>query len=182
MIIPAQRSRISAVVYELPVQAWAMDLTLGLIPASLTLAYQAFLASLDGPAGLIAIPDWDYERKRVDFGYPGGATGTITATGSKDAKTVALAGVGGTAPSFLAGSRLGVGGFVYQVTADTNRAGSAIAALPIRPRLRTDLSAAAVTLADIQFQMRLLDDAQGAVDIAPNGRGSAMVSLVEVLP
>lgn len=183
MVIPAQRRRISPVVYETPDSAWRCEQTFGLIVASKVLLFRAFLDGLVGPVGTAAVPDRHYDQMQAKFGYPGGASGTITATGSKDAAVVALAGVGGPSPSFLAGGRLGIGGFVYEVTADTNRSGSAIAALPIRPRLRADAAAAAVILTGLTVPMRLMDDQQ--TRISPRSSGSASagpISWVEVVP
>jgi hypothetical protein len=183
MVIPAQRRRVAPVVYETPDAAWRVEQTFGLIAASKVLLFKAFLDSLLGPVNTALVPDWDYDRKCLDFGYPGGATGTITATGAKDASTVALAGVGGVLPSFRAGGRLAFGGFVYHVTADTDRAGSAIAALPVRPRLRADASAAAVTLTALRLPVRLVDDQQTRVNQHPSGSADAgPIGWVEVVP
>lgn len=183
MVIPAQRRRVAPVVYETPDAAWRLEQTFGLVVASKVLILKAFLDALVGPVNQALVPDWDYDRKCVDFGWPGGASGTITATGSKDASVVALAGVGGASPSFKAGGRVGIGGFVYEVVATTDRAGSAIAALPIRPRLRADAAAAAVTLAGLVLPMRLVDDQQTRINQHPSGSADAgPIGWVEVVP
>jgi hypothetical protein len=66
---------------------------------------------------------------------------------------------------------------------DTDRAGSAIAALPVRPRLRADASAAAVTLTALRLPVRLVDDQQTRVNQHPSGSADAgPIGWVEVVP
>jgi hypothetical protein len=181
MVIPGQRVPLAAVVHELQGAAWRMELAFdGLAPARKR-RLQGFLGSLYGPLGTVQVPDWDHDYDTDSRGLGGGASGSITATGSKDARIIALAGVGGTAPHFLYGDRIGIGGRVYMVCQDATAASGSIGSLSIAPRLREDAAAAPVALAGLTIDMRLLDDAQTMFDIAPEGTASKPLTLVEVL-
>jgi hypothetical protein len=179
IIIESQRNPLLAFVWELPIQLWSATLTFGMLTEPQRRLLQGFLAGLDGPAGRVELPDWDYDGVNAGA-IRGGATGSMTATGDKDAKIIDVSGVGGSAPHFRAGDRLGIGGYVYIVTADATASGGT-AELSIRPRLRAQAAAAAVSVSGLTFVMRLADDAQNRIQARGGIRGEAAVSLVEAI-
>lgn len=179
VIAGAQRDSGIRSAWELPRSAWRCAYSFEYLNNAKKRTLQGFLARIDGPVGLITVkdPDYDYD---YSIGLGGKATGTITATGNKDAKIISLSGVTGPTPSFLAGDRIGVAGSVYQVVADANAASGNIAALEIRPRLRANASGAAVILTGLTWQMQLLDDRQTKMTIDSVGHVHGLtLNLVE---
>lgn len=177
MVIPGQRNPYAGVYYELPVQVWQMSMTFGVLTPAQKRKLQGFLASLDGPTRTFTIPDWDYDYDTAVRGIGGGATGSITATGAANANTVTLGSVGGSAPQFRAGDRFGSLGSIYMIAEDATFTGSG--SVSVRPRLRSALSGAQALRTGLAFNMRLLDDAQTAFEIAASGNASKPLTLVE---
>jgi hypothetical protein len=188
LIIPAQRNSFAAVVYELPDAGWVAELTFGPLTPRLKRQLRGFVDRLRGPAGTALLPDWDYDYDSAAApagrGLRGGASGAVVATGAKDSATVDLTNVVNVNPAgaFLAGDRIGIGGYVYEVCADAPGFNGAVAGLEIAPRLRAAASSSPVLLSGLTFQMRLKDDQQGAFDLTPAGNASVGLSFVEALP
>lgn len=184
MVIPAQRNANVATVFEGGTSGWMADLTFGPADAAVKFRLIPFLNRLRGPAGLMRLKDWDYEydkTRRVPR-LGGKASGSITATGAKDAKNVNLAGVGGSTPHFLSGDRLQINDYVYEVQEDRNAVGTSITGIEIAPRLREDLSADAVVLTGIRFRMRLRDNNQVKRAVSAAGTLQPVtISLIEAV-
>lgn len=160
VITQMQRSSTSRSAFELPVQSWRINQSFDLLTNQMKRTLQGFLASMDGPVQPVLITDYDYEYDYTVSGLGGFAAGSITATGTKDAKLINLAGITGANPAFKMGDRIGIAGSIYMVAADANHVSGNITGLQIRPRLRADAAAAAVTLSGLQFTMQLIDDKQ----------------------
>lgn len=134
-----------------------------------------FVAGLGGRAGRFTLADPGY---RIALG--GFTSGTVTATGTALASTVALAGLAGTNPVLVIGDRLSIADRLYMVTADaTHTAGAAT--VSIAPPLRASCSSAAVNLTAPVGTFSLADDQQGSVGIRPPWFGEVSIEMVEPL-
>lgn len=178
-IIPSQRNPFATISREEPAQGWKADLTFGLLRPTQKRLMQGTLALLDGPSRAVLLPDWDYDYDTDTRGLSGGAGGTILATGSKDAKSVALTGITGSNPAFKMGDRFQIDDAVYIVAADANHS-SGNATVTQRPPLRAPYDDDQVTLTGIVFKMALTGDAQNALDLLASGDASVSLSFVEV--
>lgn len=160
---------------EWPGVLWSCSVHFESLEPVLTRRVEAILAGLDGPVGRILIPDFE------SLTIAGGATGTLTATGTMLAKQVTIDGLGGTNPVFLAGDKMEIGERLYMCVEDANRSG-ATATVKVRPPLRVDYAAAPVKIVDPGTIMKLVDDRQLAKAVRSGRLADFDIDFTEVLP
>jgi hypothetical protein len=157
---------------ELQGAGWWCQLTFDALTPDEERELSGLLSALRGPIGRIAVPDFGFAGNR------GGATGTLTATAGARSKIVTIAGVGGTAPHFRRGDRLGIGGRLHEVCFDvTASAGSA--EVEIAPPLRAEAAAAPVITLGMTTIMQLPNDKQHRRRKRGSAPSSRQIELVE---
>lgn len=159
--------------FRLPSDHWRASLSWTSAREAQWRDIQGFVATLGGRAGRFLLADPAYS------GALGGNTGgTVTATGTANAATVTLAGLGGTNPALKRGDRLSIGERLYIVTADANHSGGG-ATVSIAPRLRATVSGAAVNLTAPIGTFSLVSDDQAGISLRPPLFAEVSLELVE---
>jgi hypothetical protein len=180
------------------VARWMMSLTFPLFNRETILAFRAWLAQMEGRANYTQIGPCDCSNGNrlipTVGGIPydddslhtdgagfmqGGALPTISAAASAGATQITIIN-GSTQLPVLAGSYLGVGGYMYVVAAATALPDEKTL-LEIRPKLRTSLAEdAVVDWCEARGPFRLVNDDSGVFDLQLSRIGAAVVDLVEV--
>lgn len=161
--------------YEMQGARWRCDVTFRNLTDALSRNLQGFLDHLAGPIRVVALPVWIQGELR------GNAAGTILATGAAHSKNISLSGITGANPAFQRGDLIGIGGRLHRITAGgAHTAG--VAAVSVAPPLREAASAAAVTVTDMTYPMRLAGDDEVMGRFRPKPFGDFSLSFVEALP
>lgn len=180
------------------VARWMMSLTFPLYSRETILAFRAWLAQMEGRAnytmigpcdcsnanrliptvGGIPYDDDSFHTDGAGFSQ-GGAPPTVAVIASAGATQITIIN-GSTELPVLAGSYLGVGGYMYVVVGSTALPDEQTL-LDIRPKLRTALAVdAVVDWCEARGPFRLVNDDSGVFDLQLSRIGTATLDLVEV--
>ena len=154
---------------------WVTSLTLTLYSANAR-AFEAFLASLRGPAGEVLVPDF---RRLAALGSLAGSPRLVSGTG----RTLVLSGFTHGAQRVLAAGDLiqASPGRVHMVVDDVTADASGNASIRIEPRLREPVVAGPLVTSNCRVRMRLVSDDAGKNPTTPPMKSAYQLDLVEVL-
>ena len=154
---------------------WVTSLRLTLYSANAR-AFEAFLASLRGPAGEVLVPDF---RRLAALGSLAGSPRLVSGTG----RTLTLSGFTANATRVLAaGDLIQVSpGRAHMVVEDVAADASGNASVRIEPRLRDPVTVGPLVTSAARVRMRLVSDDAGKNPTTPPMKSAYQVDLVEVL-
>ncbi|MEI7606312.1 MAG: hypothetical protein WCJ64_02895 [Rhodospirillaceae bacterium] len=154
---------------------WVTSLTLHLYSANAR-AFEAFLASLRGPAGEVLVPDF---RRLAALGSLAGTPRLVSGTG----RTLTLSGFTANAQRVLAAGDLiqASPGRVHMVIDDVAADASGNAGIRVEPRLREPVVAGPLVTSNCRVRMRLISDDAGKNPTMPPMKSAYQVDLIEVL-
>ena len=154
---------------------WASRLSLHLSGAQAR-AFDAFLASLRGPAGEVLVPDF---RRLAALGSLAGSPRLTAGTG----RTLNLTGFTANAAGVLrAGDLIQTSvGRSHMVLDDVSADASGNASVRIEPRLREAVTAGSLVTSCCRVRMRLLSDDAGRNPTAPPVKSAYQLDLIETL-
>jgi len=155
---------------------WATTLQLTLSQGEV-LAFDAFLASVRGPAGQILVPDF---RRLTAAGSLAGSPVLAAGTG----RTLSVTGFSANAIGVLkAGDLIQTSpGRGHLVVADVSADAAGSATVPIEPRLRQAVTVGPLVTATVRVLMRLVSDDAGRNPTKPPLKAEYSVELAEILP
>lgn len=173
----SHRSPLSGAVQTLRLggAVWRQELSFGALLPAEQAALEALLANLEGMGGRVALPMFHRRTPR------GVATGTpLVAGADQGGKSLVTDGwTTSTTGILLAGDFIGVGGYLYMVTADADSDSGGAATLAISPPLRSaPVDNAEITVDSPTYTAMLADDAGGGVT-QRRQLGNATLTFVE---
>lgn len=127
--------------------------------------FEGFRAGVVIGGRIIRVPD------KRSLAQLGGASGAMTATGTANALTVTISGIGGWSPYFVVGTRLTIGERFHVVTSDVTAAPGGVANVPIAPELRETVAGAVVNVTAPTVLVRLASDSEGGMRLEPGADG-----------
>ena len=154
---------------------WVTSLTLHLYSANAR-AFEAFLASVRGPAGEVLVPDF---RRLAALGSLAGSPRLVSGTG----RTLTLAGFTPNVARVLAAGDLiqASPGRVHMVIDDVAADAAGNAGIRVEPRLREPVVAGPLVTSNCRVRMRLISDDAGKNPTTPPMKSAYQVDLVEIL-
>ena len=154
---------------------WVTSLTLHLYSANAR-AFEAFLASLRGPAGEVLVPDF---RRLAALGNLAGSPRLVSGTG----RTLSPSGfTPNTQRVLVAGDLIQASpGRVHMVIDDVAADASGNAGIRVEPRLREPVVAGPLVTSNCRVRMRLISDDAGKNPTMPPMKSAYQVDLIEVL-
>ena len=154
---------------------WVTSLTLHLYSANAR-AFEAFLASVRGPAGEVLVPDF---RRLAALGSLAGSPRLVSGTG----RTLTLAGFTPNVARVLAAGDLiqASPGRVHMVIDDVAADAAGNAGIRVEPRLREPVVAGPLVTSNCRVRMRLISDNAGKNPTMPPMKSAYQVDLIEVL-
>ena len=154
---------------------WVTSMSLTLYSANAR-AFEAFLASLRGPAGEVLVPDF---RRLAALGSLAGSPRLVSGTG----RTLSLSGFTANAQRVLAAGDLiqTSPGRSHMVVDDIAADASGNASIRIEPRLREPMVAGPLVTSNCRVRMRLISDDAGKNPTSPPMKSAYQIDLVEIL-
>ncbi len=154
---------------------WITSLSLTLYSANAR-AFEAFLASLRGPAGEVLVPDF---RRLAALGSLAGSPRLVSGTG----RTLALSGFTHGAQKVLAAGDLiqTSPGRTHMVVDDVAADISGNASIRVEPRLREPVVAGPLVTSNCRVRMRLISDDAGKNPTMPPMKSAYQLDLAEIL-
>ncbi|MEI8395899.1 MAG: hypothetical protein WCF85_14255 [Rhodospirillaceae bacterium] len=154
---------------------WVTSLSLTLYSANAR-AFEAFLASLRGPAGEVLVPDF---RRLAALGSLAGSPRLVSGTG----RTLTLSGFTANAQRVLAAGDLiqTSSGRSHMVVDDVTADASGNASIRVEPRLREPVVAGPLVTSNCRVRMRLVSDDAGKNPTSPPMKSAYQLDLIEIL-
>ena len=154
---------------------WVTSLNLTLYSANAR-AFEAFLASLRGPAGEVLVPDF---RRLAALGSLAGSPRLVSGTG----RTLTLSGFTVNAQRVLAAGDLiqTSPGRSHMVVDDVTADAAGNASIRVEPRLREPVVAGPLVTSNCRVRMRLVSDDAGKNPTTPPMKTAYQLDLIEIL-
>ena len=154
---------------------WVTSMSLTLYSAKAR-AFEAFLASLRGPAGEVLVPDF---RRLAALGSLAGNPRLVSGTG----RTLTLSGFTTNAQKVLAAGDLiqTSPGRSHMVVDDVTADAAGNASVRIEPRLREPVVVGPLVTSTCRVRMRLVSDDAGKNPTTPPMKSAYQLDLIEIL-
>ena len=154
---------------------WVTSMSLTLYSAKAR-AFEAFLASLRGPAGEVLVPDF---RRLAALGSLAGSPRLVSGTG----RTLTLSGFTTNAQKVLAAGDLiqTSPGRSHMVVDDVTADAAGNASVRIEPRLREPVVVGPLVTSTCRVRMRLVSDDAGKNPTTPPMKSAYQLDLIEIL-